>query len=195
MTEIEESVTELLVSLQLQENYNSLPLELMSKGESNYIKDVKVNIKNVLHSEHLSLKETSLLGLSIAVNAKNNVLIQLFNRLSEEQGASPQELAEAAACASLLASNNVLYRFRHFVGKEKYNQLPGRIRMNIMMKPVTGKEFFELMSLAVSAVNGCEMCVNAHEHSLIELGTKEERIFDAIRLASVMTSLDRVFYS
>jgi lipoyl-dependent peroxiredoxin subunit D len=38
-----------------------------------------------------------------------------------------------------------------------------RIKMNIMMKPVTGKEFFELMSLTISAVNGCEMCVNAHE--------------------------------
>ncbi len=194
MSEIEESVAELVSSLQLKENYSSLPLELMSKGESNYIKDLKVNLKNVLNSEHLSLKETSLLGLSVAVNAKNDLLIHLFTHLAEEQGATLQELGEATACASLLASNNVFYRFRHFVNKDKYNQLPGRIRMNIMMKPSTGKEFFELMSLAVSAVNGCEMCVKAHEHSLMELGTKEERIFDAIRLAAVITSLDRVIY-
>jgi len=195
MNEIDESIAELLVSLQLAEDYNSLPLELMSKGESNYVKDLKVNLKNVLTSNYLSLKETSLLGLSIAVNAKNKALISYFTLLSEAQGATYQELGEATACASLLASNNVFYRFRHFVDKEKYNQLPGRIRMNIMMKPATGKEFFELMSLAVSAVNGCEMCVKAHEHSLIELGTKEERIFDTIRLAAVVTSLDRVVYA
>jgi alkyl hydroperoxide reductase subunit D len=66
--------------------------------------------------------------------------------------------------------------------------------MQIMMKPVTGKEFFELMSLAVSAVNGCEMCVNAHEGSLIKMGATEERIFDAVRIASLVTSAGKVVY-
>jgi alkyl hydroperoxide reductase subunit D len=66
--------------------------------------------------------------------------------------------------------------------------------MNIMARPVTGKEFFELISLAVSAVNGCEMCVKAHEASLIELGAREERIFEAVRLAAVITSLSKVIY-
>jgi alkyl hydroperoxide reductase subunit D len=64
--------------------------------------------------------------------------------------------------------------------------------MNIMVKPILGKEFFELTSLAISAVNGCEMCVNAHENSLIELGTKEERVFDTVRLSSIIVSLSKV---
>ena len=50
------------------------------------------------------------------------------------------------------------------------------------------------MSLAVSAVNGCEMCVKSHEHSLIELGSREERIFESIRLAGVITSLSKVVF-
>ncbi|RZM18976.1 MAG: T9SS type B sorting domain-containing protein [Pedobacter sp.] len=58
----------------------------------------------------------------------------------------------------------------------------------------TGKEFFELLSLAVSAVNGCEMCVNAHEDSLIKLGTTEERIFDAVRIASLVTATGKVIF-
>jgi alkyl hydroperoxide reductase subunit D len=66
--------------------------------------------------------------------------------------------------------------------------------MQIMMKPITGKEFFELLSLAISAVNGCEMCVNAHEDSLIKLGATEERIFDAIRIASIATATGKVIY-
>jgi alkyl hydroperoxide reductase subunit D len=64
--------------------------------------------------------------------------------------------------------------------------------MNTMMKPVLGKEFFELISLAVSAVNGCELCVNAHEHSLVELGTSEERIWESIRIASIVTSAGKL---
>jgi lipoyl-dependent peroxiredoxin subunit D len=78
--------------------------------------------------------------------------------------------------------------------KESYNNSPGRIRMNIMMKPSTGKEFFELASLAVSAINGCELCVTSHEASLIHLASSEQRIWDAIRLSSVMASLDRLVY-
>ena len=61
--------------------------------------------------------------------------------------------------------------------------------MNVMMSPVLGKEFFELMSLAVSAVNGCESCVNSHEESVRKLGSSDARIFDSIRLASVIRGL------
>lgn len=93
-----------------------------------------------------------------------------------------------------MAANNVLYRFRHFADKEKYNELRPSLRMNIMMNPVTGKHLFELMSLAVSAVNGCEQCVKSHEASLIGLGATEEQVWDAIRIASVVASYDRIVH-
>jgi alkyl hydroperoxide reductase subunit D len=64
--------------------------------------------------------------------------------------------------------------------------------MSIMMNPVFGKEFFELMSLAVSALNGCEMCVNAHEASLLKLGTSENRIFDTIKLTAIVRSFTSI---
>jgi alkylhydroperoxidase family enzyme len=35
----------------------------------------------------------------------------------------------------------------------------GRARMNRIMQPATNWADFELMALAVSAINGCEMCV------------------------------------
>jgi alkyl hydroperoxide reductase subunit D len=114
--------------------------------------------------------------------------------MAMEEGSTPEEVAEAVACASLLAANNVLYRFRHFTGKEKYMELRPSLRMNIMMNPATGKELFELMSLAVSALNGCEQCVKSHEASLIGLGSIEERIWDAVRIASVVVSMDRVVH-
>ena len=64
--------------------------------------------------------------------------------------------------------------------------------MNIMMTPVLGKELFELISLAVSSVNGCEMCVKSHEASVLEAGGSEDRVWDAVRIASIVTSADRV---
>jgi alkyl hydroperoxide reductase subunit D len=194
MNESTEIISEILQSLGIDTAYRTDSLTLLEKGESRYLRDLKLNLTSILTSEHLNTKECALIGLATAINNNNALLIQFFNRYAEEQGATPADTAEAAGCASLLASNNIFYRFRHFTQKEKYGQIPARIRMQLMMKPVTGKEFFELMSLAISAVNGCEMCVNAHEDSLIKLGTTEERIFDAVRIASLVTATGKIVF-
>ncbi|HTD40383.1 MAG TPA: carboxymuconolactone decarboxylase family protein [Mucilaginibacter sp.] len=194
MNETTEITNEILQSLGIDTDYRTESLDLLERGESRYLRDLKLNLASTLTSEHLNTKECALIGLSSAINNNNKVLTQFFTRYAEEQGATAAETAEAAGCASLLASNNVFYRFRHFTQKEKYSQIPARIRMQLMMKPVTGKEFFELMSLAISAINGCEMCVNAHEESLIKMGTTEERIFDAVRIASLVTATGKIIF-
>lgn len=194
MNESTEVIHEFLGGIGADTDYRTSSLSLLEEGNSRYLRDLKLNFNSSLTSEHLSPKEIALLGVSVAVNERNKVLTGFFKRFAHENEASTEEIAEAAGCASLLASNNVFYRFRHFTQKEKYSQIPARIRMQIMMKPATGKEFFELMSLAISAVNGCEMCVNSHEDSLIKLGTTEERIFDAVRIASIITATGKIIY-
>lgn len=194
MSETIETINELLQSIGIETTYRTAGLTLLEQGESRYLRDLKLNFTSTLTSEQLSTKECALLGLSVAINNNNLPLTSYYTKYATEQGATDGDIAEAAACASLLASNNIFYRFRHFTQKEKYTQIPARIRMQIMMKPVTGKEFFELMSLTISAVNGCEMCVNAHEDSLIKLGTTEERIFDAIRIASLVTATGKIIF-
>lgn len=193
-TTYSETTQEFLDFLKLEKDYQSDALDLLENGKSRYLADLKINFKNSFESEFLNKKEIALLGVALAVNANNSLLKQFFAKNAEAEGAKAEEIAEAVGCASLLSANNVFYRFRHFVNKEKYNEIPARIKMNIMGRPVTGKEFFELMSLAISAVNGCEMCVNAHEKSLIELGSKEERIFEAVRLSAVITSVSKVIF-
>jgi len=194
MSESTQVIEELLQSIGLDKDYRTISLTLLETGESRYLRDLKLNFNSTLTSEHLSAKECALLALSTAVNNNNTPLTQYFTQYAKQQEATDAEIAEAVGCASLLASNNVFYRFRHFTQKEKYTQIPARIRMQIMMKPVTSKEFFELMSLVISAVNGCEMCVNAHEDSLIKLGTTEERVFDAVRIGSLITATGKVIF-
>lgn len=195
MTELEEIKTDLLEDLKLNLDFNGPALQELEAGNSRYLKDLRINLKNALRSAVLSEEEITLLGIALSANAKNKLLLNYFKQRATEQEITPEKIAEAVACASLLSSNNVLYRFRHFTNKEAYEKLPAKIKMNIMMKPELGKEFFELISLAVSAVNGCELCVKSHEQSLIALGSSEARIFDSIRLASVINSTDRIFWS
>jgi alkyl hydroperoxide reductase subunit D len=194
MSEVTETIQELLAVVGLDADYRNESLVLLEKGNSRYVRDLKLNFSSTFTSGHLTDKECALIALSIAVNNNNKVLTDFFEKLAVTKEATAEEVAEAVGCASLLALNNVFYRFRHFTGKEKYTQIPARVRMQIMSSPVTGKEFFELMSIAVSAVNGCEMCVNAHEKSILALGATEERVFDAVRIASIVTSAGKVIY-
>lgn len=194
MSETTETIQELLTIFNLDTTYRNESLTLLEKGNSRYVRDLKLNFNSTLTSSHLTEKECALVGLSIAVNNNNKILTDFYETLALSKEATAEEVAEAVGCASLLALNNVFYRFRHFTGKEKYTQIPARVRMQLMSSPVTGKEFFELLSLAVSAVNGCELCVNAHEKSLLHLGATEERVFDAIRIASIVTSAGKVIY-
>lgn len=189
-----EVIQEVLAIVGLDADYRNESLNLLEKGNSRYVRDLKLNFTSTLTSSYLSEQECALVALSIAVNNNNAVLTNFLEKHALEKGATAEEIAEAAGCASLLALNNVFYRFRHFTGKEKYTQIPARIRMQLMSSPVTGKEFFELMSIAVSAVNGCEMCVNAHEKSILALGSSEERVFDAVRIASIITATGKVIY-
>ena len=58
--------------------------------------------------------------------------------------------------------------------------------MTRIAQPATNKLAFELMCLAVSAINGCEACIRSHEHVVIEGGLTEEHVLDAIRIASTI---------
>lgn len=194
MNPIAETKVDLLQDLHISENTSLDLLDEMVEAQSKYVKDLRINLKNAMRAAELSPKEAALIALAIAVNEKNTVLRNSFTQIAKDNEASPQEIAEAAACASLLAVNNVFYRFRHFAQKDVYQKMPARIKMSIMMKPILGKAFFELLSLAVSAVNGCEMCVRSHEESVLKLGLSEEKVFAAIRLASVVRGMSAIIF-
>ena len=81
--------------------------------------------------------------------------------------------------------NNVYYRFTHLVGGE-YPGLPAKLRMNVMAKPGVEKADFELWSLAVSAINGCGMCMEAHERVVVQAGLGREQVQAAVRIAAVV---------
>lgn len=190
MMSMNETIQNLFSELHIPEGYNSKELETLGNAQSRYLKDLKLNVSTALKRNTLSPKEAYLLALAVAVNERSAALKTAFEGLARREGADDAVIAETIACVSLMNANNVLYRFRHYMSdNEYYNNTPAGMRMSIMMNPVSGKEFFELMSLMVSALNGCERCVTSHEASVKQHGADEARIYDAIRLAAVIRSL------
>jgi len=60
------------------------------------------------------------------------------------------------------------------------------LRMNAMANPGCDKLDFELCSLAVSAINGCGMCMDSHEKTLRKHGLSAQAIQSAVRIAAVV---------
>ncbi len=88
-----------------------------------------------------------------------------------------------------MAMNNVYYRFLHLASNKEYGTMPARLRMNVIAKPGVDKADFELWSLAVSAINGCGACIDAHEKVLQEAGVSSAAIQSAVRMAAIIQSV------
>jgi lipoyl-dependent peroxiredoxin subunit D len=156
-------------------------------------KDIRLNLQSVLQSTALTNDQRWGVAIASALASRNTRLSQAV--LAEAQAQVDAKVVEdAVAAASLMAMNNVFYRFRHLVGKESYATKPARLRMNRLAAPLTSKVDFELFSLAVSAINNCETCIVAHEKTVIEGGLSEDAVHDAVRIAATMhaaaTALD-----
>src|SRR5258708_7188741 len=84
------------------------------------------------------------------------------------------------------------HRFGHLVSTADYGTKPARLRMNFIGQHGIAREEFELFSLAVSTMNGCGMCIDSHEHVLIEHGVKPDEIQSAVRIGAVMKAIATV---
>ncbi|HEY5758440.1 MAG TPA: carboxymuconolactone decarboxylase family protein [Steroidobacter sp.] len=165
-----------------------MSLETIRDQLPDYARDLKLNLGSVLvptGAPGLSEKQIAAVALSTAIAARNPHLT-----LAIEAWAKPHlddaYVNGARAAAAIMGMNNIYYRFLHLVEDGEYSTMPARLRMNIIGNPGIDKLDFELLSLAVSAVNGCGMCITSHEKKLREGGISREQIQSAIRIASVI---------
>jgi len=148
-------------------------------------RDIRLNLQTVLAESSLSQDQRWGVAVASAVASRNATLRRaVLDSARREVGAAVIE--DAVASAALMAMNNVYYRFRHLVGKPAYQERPARLRMNRMIKPAGTQVDFELYSLAVSAINGCGTCMEAHEKVVTNGGLTEVQVHDAVRIAATI---------
>ena len=150
-------------------------------------KDTRLNLQSVLEGGSLTPEQRWGVAVACAFAARNERLKEaMLNEAKKALENAEPVIEDARAAASLMAMNNVYYRFRHMIGKESYSTKRAGLRMNRLQQVLTNKVDFELVCLAVSAINGCEMCVRAHEKVVLEGGLSEDHVNDAVRIASVV---------
>ena len=91
-----------------------------------------------------------------------------------------------------MGMNNVYYRSLHLLSNPEYRTLRAGLRMNILANPGVEKVDFELWSTAVSAINGCGMCLDSHEAELKKHGVPAVQIQAALRIAAVVNAASAI---
>ena len=108
---------------------------------------------------------------------------------------SPEAMNAAKASAAIMGMNNIYDRSLHLMKNQEYTTLPARLRMNILANPGVEKMDFELWSTAVSAINGCGACLDAHEGELKKHAVPSTQIQAALRIAAVVHAASRIVAS
>ena len=167
-----------------------MSLETLKNSLPDYARDIKLNLSSLSTEPSLTAQQRAGAFIASALASRN---AETTAALLAEFGPqlSPEALAAAKAAAAVMGMNNVYYRFTHLVGGD-YPNMPARLRMNVIGRPGVEKADFELWSLAVSAVNGCGMCMEAHEKVVRQAGLTQEQVQSAVRIAAVVHAVAAV---
>jgi alkyl hydroperoxide reductase subunit D len=153
-----------------------------------FAKDVRLNLSTLASDETLPPQQKYGLIVACAI-ASRNPLVRAALEAEAAPHLSPAALAAAKSAASIMAMNNVYYRFSHLVANTEYRTMPAKLRMNVIGNPGVDKVDFELWSLAVSAINGCGMCMDSHEAVLKKANVPSDVIQTAVRFAAIIQSV------
>lgn len=174
-----------------------MSLETLKDLVKDYGRDIRINLDSVLSAEGApGLSDTQIFGtfLASAYATKSEKLKELAEEVVA--GKLPvEEIEGIKAAVTIMGMNNIYYRYLHLLeGQDELKKLPAKLRMTIIGKPGIEKVNFELYSLAVSAITGCGMCINAHVHEVKKGGIEELGIQSAIRIASVTNATAQALF-
>lgn len=178
------------MNLSLAKDGASAPADLTALRDAmpDCAKDIKLNLGSVLTPEgapDLTQTQIHLIALASAYATQNVcVIASIEHEVSATLDDASKNAAKAAA--SIMAMNNIYYRFIHLAGNDELKKMPAKLRMNVIGNPGIPKIDFELMSLAVSAINGCGMCIESHTHELTKAGCSLLAIQSSVRIAAVI---------
>jgi alkyl hydroperoxide reductase subunit D len=162
-----------------------MSLEALKNRLPEYAKDLKLNLSSLAMEPTLSEQQRAGTFIACALASRNAettraILGEFAPKLS------PEALDAARAAASIMAMNNIYYRFVHLASATDYAGMPARLRMNVIANPGVDGLDFELWSLAVSAINGCGMCIDSHEREIVKKGASREAVQNIVRIAAVI---------
>ncbi len=111
----------------------------------------------------------------------------------DARGVLSTEAVQAAKAASALMSmNNIYFHATHIMTNQGYAAMRAGLRMSLALNPGVDRCDFELWELAVSAINGCAACLDAHEAEVRKHGLEATHVQAALKIAAVVHAVSAV---
>ncbi|MFC4729664.1 carboxymuconolactone decarboxylase family protein [Coralloluteibacterium thermophilus] len=153
-----------------------------------YAQDLRRNFEQVLAeagSPGLDRRQIAAVALASGIAARYTGLSRALDAFAADV-LDERERCGVRAAAGTMGMTNIYYRFTHLVSNREYAEMRFGLRTSVLQSPGIDRVSFELAALAVSAINGCGICVDAHERGLREHGMPIEGIQSAVRIAAVV---------
>ncbi len=169
-----------------------MSLDALRESLPAYAKDLSLNLSSLAGETVLSENQKWGAFLASAYAVGQPDVVKAITAAATAAGLSEEAATAAKAAAAIMGMNNVYYRALHLMKNQEYRTLPAKLRMNVLANPGAPKDEFELWSLAVSAVNGCGMCMDAHEAELRTHGVSNVQVQAALRIAATVHAVSAV---
>jgi lipoyl-dependent peroxiredoxin subunit D len=169
-----------------------MSLDTLRDALPSYAKDISLNLGSLANETVLSDQQKWGAFLASAYAVGTPVAVKAIEAAATAAGLSTEAAAAAKAAAAIMGMNNVYYRSLHLMKNKEYGTLPAKLRMNVIGAPGVDKVDFELWCTAVSAINGCGMCLDAHEAELRKHGLTNVQVQAALRIGAVVNAASRV---
>ena len=171
-----------------------MSLEALRNALPEYAKDQKLNLGSLATETALTPQQRAGTFVASALASRNPTVIkEIVGEFGPQL--SPEALNAAKTAASIMGMNNIYYRSLHLMKNQEYTTIPARLRMNVIANPGVDKMDFELWSTAVSAINGCGACLDAHESELRKHGVPATQVQAALRIGAVVHAASRIIAS
>jgi lipoyl-dependent peroxiredoxin subunit D len=151
-------------------------------------KDLRLNLGSLERAESLTASQLWGAVLATALASRQADVIR-WAAAGTRARLDPAAFDAARTAAAVMAMNNVYYRTRHLVGDPALDQVPARLRMQGLQTHGAPQADFELWCVAVSAVNGCGMCLQSHVAKLREAGVGLEAVTEVMRVAAIVAAV------
>ncbi|WP_029086405.1 carboxymuconolactone decarboxylase family protein [Brevundimonas aveniformis] len=168
-----------------------MSIDTLRDALPSYAKDLSLNLSSLASETVLSDAQKWGCFLACAYAIGEAQTVRAFEAAASQR-LSPEAMTAAKSAAAIMGMNNVYYRSLHLMHNGEYKTLPARLRMNILANPGAPKVEYELWCTAVSAINGCGACIDAHEKTLREHGATNVQIQASLRIAAVVNAVSRV---
>lgn len=154
-----------------------------------FLRDFFMNFKKFVCTEGaLDLRQKAIVAFAAAVHGKNSEWMDVLAKRARGQGLTELQLAEIVALVATNAMYNTFFKFRDLSGSDLFSGMGVGLRAHTLSGTSFDEQTAELISTAVSTLNGCRPCTSGHVESARRLGLSDEQLLEAIQCAATVAA-------